>query len=87
MTAVPGAEGPLQRTGPDVDPEIGLFARVEGLAGEEAALLRVPAHERTAHQHDRLRVIGDELDRIFEHLRERAHRRGRADPGASGQGA
>jgi hypothetical protein len=53
-------------------PEEGLFARIEGLAGEEEALLRIPARERTAEQHHRLRSIGAELDRVWERLRGRA---------------
>jgi hypothetical protein len=28
-------------------------------------------------QHNRLKAIGEELDRVFEHLRERAERHGR----------
>jgi hypothetical protein len=53
-----------------------LFAQVEGLAGEEQDLLVIPAEERKAHQHERLRAIGDELDRIFARLDQRARRRG-----------
>jgi hypothetical protein len=67
---VPGQYPPR---GPD-DPELSLFARIEGLVGEEHALLEIPARERTEPQHDRLRSVGDELDRIFEKLRERAER-------------
>jgi hypothetical protein len=67
---VPGQYPPR---GPD-DPELGLFARVEGLVGEEEALLRIPVAERNPEHHDRLRAIGEELDRIFEKLRERAGR-------------
>jgi hypothetical protein len=55
-------------------PGASLFARIEGLLGEEDALLLIPARERTEDQHDRLRAIGDELDRIWERLRERAER-------------
>jgi hypothetical protein len=55
-------------------PEEGLFARIEGLVGEEAAMLRIPAEERTRRQHERLRSIADELDRAFETLRDRARR-------------
>lgn len=51
-----------------------LFARIEGLVGEEDALLRIPARERSRDEHDRLRVIGDELDRVWETLRRRAQR-------------
>jgi hypothetical protein len=53
-----------------------LFARIEGLVGEEHALLRIPAERRTDHEHARLREIGAELDRIWERLRERAERLG-----------
>jgi hypothetical protein len=57
-------------------PEEGLFARIEGLVGEEDALLRIPAHERSGEQHQRLRSIAEELDRVWEHLRDRIERRG-----------
>jgi hypothetical protein len=60
-------------------PEDGLFARIEGLVGQEDALLRIPARERTEEQHDRLHSIGAELDRVFERLRERAGRRARRE--------
>jgi hypothetical protein len=50
------------------------FAHVEGLVGEEAVLLAVPHEDRSQHQHDRLKAVGEELDRVFEHLRERARR-------------
>ena len=55
-------------------PEEGLFARIEGLVGQEAALLRIPAEERSHRQRERLRSIADELDRAFESLRDRARR-------------
>ena len=55
-------------------PEEGLFARIEGLVGEEAAMLRIPAEERSLQQRERLRSIADELDRAFESLRDRARR-------------
>jgi hypothetical protein len=54
--------------------DVATFARIEGLVGEEAALLRIPAPERTREQHDRLHHITSELDRIFAHLRDRAER-------------
>jgi hypothetical protein len=78
MSAFPGAEQPLQH-GPDDpfrDRDLKLFARIEGLVGEEAALLRIPARERTEDQRHRLDGIGQELDRIFDALRERAERLG-----------
>jgi hypothetical protein len=56
------------------NPDVGLFARVEGLIGEEDALLLIPALERNPDERDRLREIGDELDRIFERLLERSRR-------------
>jgi hypothetical protein len=54
--------------------ELGTLARIEGLIGEEIALLKIPAKERSTDQHDRLRAIGEELDRIWEKLRDRAER-------------
>jgi hypothetical protein len=77
MTAFPGREQP--RTKEDLAPEapeLGLFARVEGLCGEEDALLKIPARERSREHESRLREIAAELDRVWEKLRERAERRG-----------
>jgi hypothetical protein len=54
--------------------ELDLFARIEGLVGEEDALLRIPEDERSPEQHARLGEIGRDLDGIFEMLRERADR-------------
>jgi hypothetical protein len=54
--------------------EEGLFARIEGLVGQEAAMLSIPAEERSHEQRERLHSIAGELDRVFEHLRERARR-------------
>jgi len=54
--------------------ELELFARIEGLVGEEAALLGVPREHRRQNQHERLRAISDELDRIWASLRARAER-------------
>jgi hypothetical protein len=67
-------------------PDLSLFARIEALIGEEEALLLIPARDRKQHEHDRLREIGDELDRIWERLRERARRLGsdRAAPKGGG---
>ena len=67
----------LERRPEDYGPmpsDVETFARIEGLAGEEDALLRIPADQRTGEQHERLHHITTELDRIFEHLRERAER-------------
>lgn len=58
----------------DVPADLGLFARVEGLVGEERALLEIPARERSQQQRDRLRDVSAELDRIWESMRARAAR-------------
>jgi hypothetical protein len=63
---------PDDRGAPPAD--LGLFARIEGLVGEERALLEIPVRERSQRQKDRLREVGDELDRILEALRARAAR-------------
>ncbi|MCW2997299.1 MAG: hypothetical protein JWN65_848 [Solirubrobacterales bacterium] len=52
--------------------ELSLFSRIEGLVGQETALLRVPAAERSADQRAHLRAISDELDRIWHRLQARA---------------
>jgi hypothetical protein len=51
-----------------------LFARIEGLVGEEAVLLATLPEQRKDHERERLRAIAEELDRIWERLRERAER-------------
>jgi hypothetical protein len=55
-----------------IPPELELFARIEGLVGEEAALLAIPREERKRKQRDRLREISAELDRIWDKLQQRA---------------
>jgi len=78
MTAFEGLE---PERGPEdyvpVSSDLELFARVEGLTGEESALLAIPHQDRSRHQHERLKAIGEELDRVFQHLRERAERHAR----------
>ncbi|MEA2324411.1 MAG: hypothetical protein QOD81_4261 [Solirubrobacteraceae bacterium] len=69
-------EGP-PRSEPPFPPQkadVSLLSRIEGLVGEEDALLLIPAKDRSAHEHDRLRSIGGELDRIWDTLRRRAQR-------------
>jgi hypothetical protein len=55
-------------------PEASLFARIESLVDEEHALLLIPAAERRRRDHERLREIGDLLDRIRDKLHERTQR-------------
>jgi Protein of unknown function (DUF2630) len=64
--------------------DLELFTRVEGLVGEEAALLAIPHEDRSQHHHERLKAIGEELDRAFEKLRERAERVGHRSAGEHG---
>ena len=67
-------------------PEVELFARIEGLCGEEAALLSIPADQRSHSQRDRLKAISNELDRAWKLLRQRAERlglRGSAERGSA----
>jgi hypothetical protein len=59
-----------------VDPSLELLARIEGLVGEEYALLAIPENDRTPKQNDRLREITDELDHVFVALKQRAARLG-----------
>ena len=51
--------------------ELELFARIEGLVGEEAVLLATAPEQRKDHERERLRAIAEELDRIWERLRAR----------------
>jgi hypothetical protein len=68
-------------------PDARLFARIEDLIDEEHALLLIPAVERGRRDHERLREIEDQLDRIWETLRERSRRLGRDATGTPGDGA
>jgi hypothetical protein len=73
MSAFPGGE--LPRTPDEIAPppeERELFARIEGLIGEEIALLDIPAHERSDAHDARLGQITRDLDRLWDRLRERA---------------
>jgi phenylalanyl-tRNA synthetase beta subunit len=75
MTAAfPGAE---KRRAPEdvatpLQEGVDLFAQIEGLVGEECALLAIPLHKRSKSETTRLREIAETLDRIFDKLRERA---------------
>jgi Protein of unknown function (DUF2630) len=68
-------------------PEASLFARIEDLIDEEHALLLIPAAERRRREHERLREIEDQLDRIWETLRERSRRLGQDAGGTTGGGS
>ena len=69
-------------------PAASLFARIEDLIDEEHALLLIPAAERRRRDHERLREIEDQLDRIWEKLRERSRRLGQdAAAGTTGGGS
>ena len=80
MSAFPGGEAPLiPETHRHEHPQVELFAHIEGLCCEETELVEVAEHERSAEQQRRLHEITAELDRVFAHLRERAHRLGHGD--------
>jgi hypothetical protein len=66
-------ESALERA-PELPEKLQVFARIEELVGQEDALLRIPAKERTREQHDLLHAIGAELDRVAERLRVRVPR-------------
>jgi len=68
-------------------PEASLFARIENLVGEEHALLLIPAAERRRREHERLREIEGQLDRIWEKLRERSRRLRQDAAGTTGGGS
>jgi hypothetical protein len=65
---------PAREVVPPDPPELSLYARVEGLIGEEDALLKLPADETTPAQRERLRGLQEELDGLWAQLRERARR-------------
>jgi hypothetical protein len=81
MEAFFGAETRQPREPRDIFSEPGgldLYTQVEGLTSEEDRILETSEHERTEEEHARLRNISGELDRAWEHLRDRAERRQRA---------
>ena len=51
-----------------------MCACIEGVAGEEAAILAVVLQRRSHKQRKRLRAVNAELDRIWETLPEPAER-------------
>jgi hypothetical protein len=50
------------------------YAHVEGLVGEENRLLEEAEQGRREEHRERLKAIGEELDRAWESLRRRADR-------------
>ena len=82
MSVPPLIPPPVAKKALGTDADI--FARIESLVGQEEAILRIPAKQRTQEEHDRLGAIGQELDRIFEKLRERAEIKRRREAGGSG---
>jgi hypothetical protein len=54
---------------------IRVAAHIEGLCGEERRLMEIADHQRSEHEHARLKAIEAELDRAFEHLAHRAERK------------
>jgi hypothetical protein len=75
MTAFSSWEHPRGPGDPLEDnPELGLYARLEGLVGEELRLLSIAEEKRTEAEREKLRRIGEELDRMWNRLRERAER-------------
>lgn len=57
-----------------------VYAHIEGLVGEENELLEEAEESRKEEHRERLRAIGEDLDRAWETLRGRAE--GRAKPGS-----
>jgi hypothetical protein len=83
--SVPPPQAPRELGDPaERAPEASLFARIEDLIGEERALLLIPAAERRRREHERLREIEAQLDRIWEKLRERSRRLGQDAAGTAG---
>ena len=83
--SVPPPHAPREVGDPaELPPEASLFARIEDLIDEEYALLLIPATERGRRDHERLHEIEDQLDRIWETLRERSRRLGHHPAGTAG---
>jgi hypothetical protein len=54
--------------------DLGVYAHIEGLVGEENELLKQAEQGRTEEHRERLHAIKHELDRAWESLRQRAER-------------
>ena len=86
--SVPPPQTPREPGDPaELAPEASLFARIEDLVDEEHALLLIPATERGRRDHERPHEIEDQLDRIWEALRERSRRLGQHTAETTGGGS
>jgi Protein of unknown function (DUF2630) len=82
MTGFNADEGLAREHDRDLSPiprDLGAYAHIEGLVGEENELLEQAEEDRKEEHRQRLHVITGELDRAWETLRRRAERR--AQPG------
>jgi len=61
---------------PPIPEGLKAYSRMEGLVGEEKALLAMAEEQRREEHRERLREVTEELDQIWERLRERAERLG-----------
>jgi hypothetical protein len=59
---------------PALPEDLEAYARIEGLMGQEHALLLIPAAQRTDHERRLLDAVTAELDRIGEKLKQRVVR-------------
>lgn len=57
--------------------DLEVYARIEGLVGEEDELLEQAEKSRKEEHRERLHAIREELDRVWETLRRRAEGRGK----------
>jgi Protein of unknown function (DUF2630) len=85
MSVERGEESLFDPREPDIPKGVEAYAHVEGLMGEETELLEVPHEQRSEQQHERLREIREQLDHVWEKLRDRAERRG-GQQGGTGAG-
>jgi hypothetical protein len=80
-TAIEEALAQSAERHPALPDELALYARLEGLLGQERALLSIPRADRTKGQERLLGAISAELDRLWERLRERATKKEARLPG------
>jgi|1185.fasta_scaffold327451_1 hypothetical protein len=77
MTRPPVSEEFLEREPEDLAPlpeGLKVFARIQGLLGQEQALLAIAERERTREEQGLLNAVSAELDRAAARLRaRRAH--------------